>query len=141
MLSQALNPQTNVLSGKKYKVVDLKGRNIYLTIADCPVVGTPLELWITLPDENKPSEQQLKTDIVTLVTLFTEARQAGAKYTKLLAAMERVSYHKYAISSQIVKLLKTHCPVDKARGLEFEFASQKQANDSHLSEKEDVKLQ
>ncbi len=67
-----------------------------------------------------------------MVTLFTEAREAGAKYTKLLAAMERVCYSKKATTYQILELLKVHCSDKLAKGLEFEFTA---------SEKEDVKLQ
>ncbi len=131
MLNQGQNLPTKVLNSKRYLVKDIQGRNIYLTICDCPFVGTPLELWITLPDENKDSEQVLKTDIVTMVTLFTEAREAGAKYTKILDAMERVCYSKKATTYQILELLRIHCPRNKASDLEFEFAS----------EKRDVKLQ
>jgi hypothetical protein len=118
---------TDVLDSKRYLVKDLRGRNLYVTVADDPVVGTPVELWITMPDENKQSEQVLKTDILTIATLFSEARDAGAKYTKLLSAMERVCYSKASIPYQIIEILKIHCPVEEAKSLEFEFASQKQA--------------
>lgn len=110
------------LSGKRYRILDEKMRNIYLTVGDDPVVGTPLEIWVTMPDENKLSEQVLKTDVTTVVALFTEARQGGVPYTKLIRAMEKVCYSKQAIPAKILNVLLQHCPKDTAERLEFEHS-------------------
>jgi hypothetical protein len=113
------------LVSKRYEIHDSKERNLYVTICDDPVVGTPLEMWITLPDENKLTEQILKTDITTIAALFSEARQGGVPYTKLFKAMKQVCYSKVSIPYQLLQLLDIHCPMKNAKALEFE-ASEKQ---------------
>jgi len=105
---------------------DMQGRHVYLTVADDPVIGTPLELWVTLPDENKPTEQELKTDVTTIAALFTEARQGGVPYSKLFVAMDRTCYSKRSIPYLLLNQLEEHCPLERARRLEFEFETQSQ---------------
>lgn len=116
----------DVLKSTRYKMYDMQGRHVYLTVADDPVVGTPLELWVTLPDENKPTEQELKTDVTTIAALFTEARQGGAPYSKLFVAMDRTCYSKRSIPYLLLNQLEEHCPLERARRLEFEFETQSQ---------------
>ena len=116
----------DVLKSTRYKMYDQQGRHVYLTVADDPVVGTPLELWVTLPDENKLEEQVLKTDVTTIAALFTEARQGGVPYSKLFVAMDRTCYSKQSIPYLLLTKLEEHCPLDKAKRLEFEFATESQ---------------
>jgi len=117
--------KADMLKAKRYRIQDSKGRYFYVTIANDPTVGTPLELWVTVADENKQQEQNIKTEITTVATLFTEARQGGVPYTKLVKAMDNVCYSKASLSARVLRLLQTHCTVEKAKQLEFEFASEK----------------
>ena len=116
----------DVLKSARYKMYDSKGRHVYLTVADDPIVGTPLELWVTLPDENKASEQVLKTDITTIAALFTEARQGGVPYSKLFKSMKQTCYSKQSIPHLLLLQLEQHCPLDRAKRLEFEFETESQ---------------
>lgn len=118
----AKNP--NVLKATRYRVEDKKGRHMYVTICFDPQVHTPYELWVTVPEENKAPEQAVRTAITMLATLFTEARQGGVPYTKLLDSMENVIYDKSSIPARIYRLLLKHCSRAKGEELEFEFASQ-----------------
>lgn len=121
-----MGQKQNVLKSKRYRIKDSKGRYLYVTICDDPEIGTPCELWVTVFDENKAAEQNVKTDITTVATLFTEAREGGVPYTKLVIAMENVCYSKASNPARILRLLQTHCTIDHAKLLEFEYASQKQ---------------
>lgn len=117
---------TEVLTGKRYNLTDYTGRNLYITIADCPVVGTPRELWVTVPEENKPAESEIRTHLTTIAALFSEAREGGVPYTKLVKTMESTCYNKATAAAKILRLLLVHCPVKVADRLELEFASEKQ---------------
>lgn len=114
----------DMLKAVRYQVDDSKGRHLYVTICLDPVVGTPYEIWVTVPDENKAVEQAVRTSVTMIAALFTEARQGGVTYTKLYKTMENVCYSKASIPARIMRLLIMNCPLDKAEALEFEFASQ-----------------
>lgn len=115
----------DVLSAGRYRFPDEQHRSVYVTIADHHDSKTPCEVWITLPDENKPSQQALRTDITVAAALFSLARKSGASFTETLDAMEGACYSKQAISAKLVEVLIRHCSREKAAMMEFEAASRK----------------
>lgn len=121
-----MSQKTDVLKSRRYRIEDEKDRHIYLTIALEPEVGTPYEVWITMPDENKRSEQKIKTSMTMIAALFTEAREQGAPYSKMLKAMERCCYVKDAVPSRVVEVLRTECDEKKAAMLEFEAKARRE---------------
>lgn len=116
----------DVLDGTRYQIEDGQGKHLYVTIADCPEDETPLELWVTVPEENQPSQKDIRTHITTIAALFTEARQGGVPYTKLIKAMEGTCYSKSSYAAIVLNLLQRHCSVRRAEKLEFEFSSERQ---------------
>lgn len=116
----------DTLSAVRYRIEDSLGRGMYVTIALDPSFGTPLELWVTVPEEQKPAEQGVRTEITTIAALFTEARQGGVPYTKLLQTMEGTIYQKSSATARILRLLQRHCSMVDAEAMEFENASQKE---------------
>lgn len=118
--------KTNVLNAKRYRVEDSQGRYLYVTICIDPTIGTPYELWVTVPDENKAVEQDVRTSATMIAALFSEARQAGVPYTKLYKSMDEVCYSKASIPARILRLLAKDCPIKEAEAKEFEYASERQ---------------
>lgn len=110
----------DVLNAVRYRVEDGKGRHLYCTICLDPKIGTPYEIWVTVPEENKAPEQAVRTSATMICALFSEARQNGVSYTKLLRTIESVIYDKSSVPARIYRLLLMHCPIDKAEELEFE---------------------
>ena len=124
--------KTDVLKATRYRIEDGHNRHLYVTICFDPDVGTPYELWVTVPEENKAPEQAVRTSATMIAALFSEARQHGVPYTKLLRSMERVIYDKSCIPARMYRLLLRHCTMEKAELLEFEFTSQKRKENNNV---------
>jgi len=122
----------DVLIARRYRVEDGKGRHLYVTICADPRTKTPYELWVTVPDENKAVEQEVRTAVTMVAALFSEARQGGVLYSKLYKAMEQVCYSKASIPARILRLLAQNCPIAKAEALEFEYASQNEKGEQRV---------
>jgi hypothetical protein len=132
----SLKRKDDILKAGRYRFRDKHGKYVYVTVAEDCEVGTPCELWVTLPDENKQSVQEHKTDITIAAALFSLARKAGAKFTATLEAMENCSYSDKAITSELIKVLKEHCPPRKAAMLEFEAEAREKYGEDEDKSKE-----
>lgn len=128
--------KTDVLKATRYRIEDGEGRHLYVTICFDPDVGTPYELWVTVPEENKAPQQAVRTSATMIAVLFTESRQHGAPYTKVLSAMENVIYDKSCVPARMYRLLLRHCTMEKAEMLEFEHASQRQGENNDMQQRE-----